>query len=132
MKLRHSRKIWHLANIAVQCAARDAEARGEDHDGALAGMLGMPPLLKIALTAEATGRTDLSHRIFERYDYFLGKMSDPEVRHALLTLRYEDSDSSPIYVDLRDNATALQAAAGEMFHHLYERHRDYLMRFTIL
>jgi hypothetical protein len=132
MKLRHSRKIWHLANIAAQCAAREAEERGEDHDATLAALLGRPPLLKIALTAEAAGRTDLGRRIFERYDDFLGKMSDPEVRQELLSLRYEDSDRSSIYVALRDNAQALQTAAGELFHHLYERHRDHLMRFTIL
>lgn len=132
LKLRHSRKIWHLANITVQCAALAASERGEDHDAVLGAALGKPPLLKIALTAELSGRTDLSRRIFERYDYFLGKMSDPAVREELLALRYEDGDRSRTYVDLRDNALALQGAAGELFHHFYERHRDHLMRFTIL
>lgn len=132
MKLRHSRKIWHLANIAAQCAAREAEERGEDHDASLALSLRKPPLLKIALTGEAYGRTDLSRRIFERYDYFLGQMRDPAAREALLTLRYEDSEASAMYLDLRDNAQALQSAAGELFHQLYERHREHLMRFTIL
>jgi hypothetical protein len=132
LKLRHSRKIWHLANIAVQCAAREAEERGDDHDAYLASALGRPPLQKIAMTTEAAGRTDLSRRIFLAYDHFLGKMISPAVRAALLALRYEESERSDIYLDLRDNAQALQSAAGELFHHFYERHRDHLMRFTIL
>lgn len=132
LKLRHSRKIWHLANIAVQCAAREAEARGEDHDATLAAAMARPPLLKIALTAEAAERTDLSRQIFERYDHFLGRMRSPLVRQELLALRYEDSETSPLYVELRDNAQALQVAAGDLFHHFYERHREHLMRFTIL
>jgi len=132
MKLRHSRKLWHLANIAVQCAARDADARGEDHDAYLASTLGRPPLEKIALTTIPAGRADLARRIFLAYDHFLGRMRDPEVRAELVALRYEDGERSAAYTDLRDNAQRLQAAAGELFHHLYERHRDHLMRFTIL
>jgi hypothetical protein len=132
MKLRHSRKIWHLANIAVQCAAREAEERGGDHDATLSAALGEPPLLRIAATAEAAGRSDLSRRIFVAYDYFLRKLRSPSVRADLLALRHEDSERSALYVDLRDNAQALQDAAGELFHHFYERHRDHLMRFTIL
>jgi hypothetical protein len=132
MKLRHSRKIWHLANIAIQCAAREAEERGDDYDATLLRALGAPPLVKIATTAEASRRTDLSRRIFIAYDYFLRQMRSPEVRSELLALRYEDGERSALYVNLRENAQALQSAAGELFHHFYERHRDHLMRFTIL
>lgn len=132
MKLRHARKIWHLANIALQCAAREAEERGGDHDTTLAESLGKPPLLKIATSAEASLRTDLSRRIFLAYDAFLGQISSPAVRAELLALRYDDSERSATYVGLRENANALQSAAGELFHHFYERHRDHLMRFTIL
>lgn len=132
MKLRHSRKLWHLANIAVQCGAREADARGEDHDAHLAAALNRPPLERIALTAVPGGRADLARRIFLAYDRFLGRMRDPEVRAELLALRHEDEGRSAVYLDLRDNAQTLQVAAGELFHHLYERHRDHLMRFTIL
>jgi hypothetical protein len=132
LKLRHARKIWHLANIAAQCAAREAEERGGDHDATLGALLGQPPLMKLAITAEASGRTDLSRRIFIAYDHFLGQLRSPAVRAELLALRHEDSERSALYLDLRDNAQALQDAAGELFHHFYERHRDHLMRFTIL
>src|SRR6185503_1905451 len=103
VKLRHSRKVWHLANLALHCAARSLAQRGE-HDAFLAQRLGLPPLMKIAVALERLGAAGECGEVWKRYDFYLGRVSQAATRRALESLRPDDEDSCAEYVELKENA----------------------------
>src|SRR5690606_20305684 len=94
-KLRHSRKLWHLANLAVFCRAAllDDEAR----DGHLAEALPRPPLLRTAEALRPLGGLPLCAALITAYDAFLAALADPGTRRDLDLLAYDARESSPVF-----------------------------------
>lgn len=132
LKLRHSRKLWHLANIALQCWAVDAIEDDASRDVTLASRIGWPSLLRLFGALEHFEAADLAREPFLCFDRFLAALADPHVRGELMTLRYEARTESAVYRELRDNAGRLDAAAAEIVQLLFDRCRDFMVRFCIL
>lgn len=132
LKLRHSRKLWHLANLALQCWAVDAIADDAERDIALAACIDWPSLLRIVTALEHFGAPELARAPFVCFDRFLAALARADVRHELAVLEYERRRESTIYRELHDNATQLDAAAAAIVELLLQRCRAYMVRFCIL
>ena len=136
VKLRHSRKTWHLANLALHCAARALDDHGR-HDAFLAERLQLPPLMKVAVAMDELGGPEAAREcadLWRRYDVYLGRVSLPDVRSALEVLRPEDEERSAPYLELKENADALEIAAERIVEVLLgtEPARGHLLRFGLL
>jgi hypothetical protein len=132
LKLRHSRKLWHLANLALQCWAVDAIADDGSRDELLAARIGWPSLLRLFGALEHFEAPGLARVPFVCFDRFLAALADPEVRAELVGLAYERRGDSPVYQALHDNAEQLDAAAAEIVALLFARCREFMVRFCIL
>jgi hypothetical protein len=144
MKLRHARKLWHLANIALQCwfvdqwrkQGRDiysAEVSSNDaQDHSLAGWLSEPPLVRISMAMRHFGEAELCRPVFLAYNYFLDAMDSQAVRDELGVLAHDARYQSPIYVALRENAEAFDSACAAVIERLWRHSSEYLVRFCIL
>jgi hypothetical protein len=132
LKLRHSRKLWHLANIALQCWAYDAIADDQDRDVTMASRIGWPSLLRLAGALEHFGAPELAREPCLCMDHFLAVLASAEARESLARLDYETRFDSPIYRDLDDNAARLDAATADVVELLFHRCRRFLVRFCIL
>lgn len=132
LKLRHSRKLWHLANLALQCWTVDAIADDAQRDAALAARIDWPSLLRIVAALEHFGAPELARAAFLCFDRFLAALARADVRDELANLEYERRRESSSYRALHDNATQLDAAAAAIVELLLERCRAYMVRFCIL
>lgn len=132
LKLRHSRKLWHLANLALQCWTVDAIADDAERDAALAAHIDWPSLLRIVAALEHFGAPELARSAFLCFDRFLAALARADVRHELAGLEYERRRESSSYRELHDNATQLDAAAAAIVELLLQRCRAYMVRFCIL
>jgi hypothetical protein len=132
LKLRHSRKLWHLANLALQCWAVDAIADDHSRDEVLAARIGWPSLVRLFGALDHFGASELAREPFLCFDKFLAALADPEVREELVTLDYDDRSNSAVYQALHHNATRLDAAAAAIVELLFDRSRDFMVRFCIL
>jgi hypothetical protein len=132
LKLRHSRKLWHLANLALQCWAVDAIDDDAERDVALASRIGWPSLLRLFGALEHFDAVELARAPFLRFDQFLAALARAEVRRELQALEYERRGESAIYRELHANAAALDEAAGKIVELLFMRCRNYMVRFCIL
>ena len=131
MKLRHARKLWHLANLCLQCAAASKESVDE-HDGMLAQHLSEPPLLKLVTAMKETGGLSVCSDVWALYDNFLASIRDPAFRAALDSVEYADRDQSPEFTRIHDNAVAFDEATERVVDHLLEEHKPFVIRFGIL
>jgi Putative nucleotidyltransferase DUF294 len=132
LKLRHSRKLWHLANLALQCWTVDAIVDDAERDAALAARIDWPSLLRITAALEHFGAPELARAAFVCFDQFLAALASADVRHELAGLEYERRRESRSYRALHDNATQLDAAAAAIVELLLSRCRAYMIRFCIL
>jgi hypothetical protein len=132
LKLRHSRKLWHLANLALQCWTVDAIADDAERDMALAARIDGPSLLRIAAALEHFGAPELARAPFLCFDRFLAALARADIRQELAGLEYERRRESTSYRELHDNATQLDAAAAAIVELLLQRCRTYMVRFCIL
>lgn len=132
LKLRHSRKLWHLANLALQCWTVDAIADDAQRDAALAARIDQPSLSRIVSALAYFGAPELAREPFRCFDRFLAALARPDVREELGVLDYERRRESAIYRELHDNATQLDDAAAEIVELLLHRCRAYMVRFCIL
>lgn len=132
LKLRHSRKLWHLANIALQCWAVDAIEDDASRDEVLASRIGWPSLLRLFGALEHFDAAALAREPFLCFDRFLAALADPHVRGELMTLPYEARADSVVYRELHENAGRLDAAAAAIVQVLFDRCRDFMVRFCIL
>ncbi len=130
LKLRHSRKIWHLANLVLFCwAAADPE---EAREGRIAENLGAPPLARLLTGMAALGGAHLCAPLVRCYDVFVGALADPALRARLDRLPHEGREADPDYARLRDNADRLEAAAQAIVAHLWDQSPAHLARFGLL
>lgn len=129
-KLRHARKLWHLANLTVFCHA--ARLDDEERDVHLARALRRPPLLRIADALRALGGLALCGDLLRAYDGYLAALADPEVRRALDRIDYVRRESDPLFVRLRVLADRLDAAAQAVVHHLWTHCHEHLVRYGLL
>ena len=133
MKLRHSRKLWQLSNLCLQCAAA-AQGTVDDHDGMLAEHIRKPPLLKLVTAMRETGGLALCADVWELYDAFLHLIRQESVRTALSGVEYDQRDESEEFMRLQDNAKSFDRATQRVVEHFFEskKHRSYLIRFGVL
>jgi hypothetical protein len=132
LKLRHSRKLWHLANLALQCWTVDAIADDAERDAALAARIDWPSLLRLVAALEHFGAPELARAPFLCFDRFLAALARADVRQELAGLEYERRRESAVYGELHENATQLDAAGSAIVELLLQRCRSYLVRFCIL
>ncbi len=130
LKLRHSRKVWHLANLVLFCWASEVGEGGRE--ALLGGRLATPPLARIAEGLAALDAAPLAGPLFLAYERFLAAIAAPETRAHLDRLAHEDRHASTIYRDLRANADDLDTAAAGIIDHLLGRCHRYLIRFGLL
>ena len=132
VKLRHSRKLWHLANLALQCWLVDAIHDDRERDISLASRIGWPSLPRLHGALEHFGAPELGARAFECHEFFLAALGRAEVRDELAGLDYERCDDSAIYRALRANAERLDEATADIVELLFRRCRRFMVRFCIL
>jgi hypothetical protein len=132
LKLRHSRKLWHLANLALQCWTVDAIADDAERDAALAARIDWPSLLRLAAALEHFGAPELARAPFLCFDRFLAALARADVRRELAGLEYERRSESAVYCELHENAMQLDDAGAAIVELLLQRCRAYLVRFCIL
>ena len=132
LKLRHSRKLWHLANIALQCWAVEAIEDDAERDVVLAARVGWPSLLRLSLALDAFDAPELAREPLLCFDRFLAALARPEVRDALMTLPHAQRESCEAYEELRLNAERLDLANTRVVELLFERCRPFLVRFCLL
>ncbi|EDM81809.1 hypothetical protein PPSIR1_05063 [Plesiocystis pacifica SIR-1] len=132
LKLRHSRKLWHLANIALQCFCVDAIEDDAARDVTLAARIGWPSLLRLATALDHFGAPELAREPVLCMDHFLAALADPAVRDELGQLPYEARHDSAVFEDLYANADRLDAATADIVELLLARCRRYMVRFCVL
>ncbi|MCA9662717.1 MAG: hypothetical protein KC486_30540 [Myxococcales bacterium] len=130
LKLRHSRKTWHLANLVLFTWASEVDE--DAREGLIAAHLSEPPLARIAAGLDALGAAPLAGPLFVAYERFLAALADPEARASLDALDHEARTESALYRDLRGNADRLDDAAQAIALHLLENHQRYMIRFGLL
>src|SRR5690606_12856179 len=124
--------LWHLGNLALQCWAVDAIEDDGSRDVALASRVGWPSLLRLFGALEHFDAVALAREPFLCFDRFLAALADPEIRGELVSLAYEQRGASAVYRQLHDNAAQLDVAAAAIVQVLFDRCRDFMVRFCIL
>ncbi|MEZ4426261.1 MAG: hypothetical protein R3A51_01065 [Nannocystaceae bacterium] len=130
LKLRHSRKLWRLANLSLFCAAAAQPERTRVRW--IAARLGAPPLWRIIEVLRGLDGSGLCGPLVRAFDPFLDALARPETRRALDELAHERRWQSPIYQSLHENGERLEAAAHAVVDHLWTRCHDHLLRFGVL
>jgi hypothetical protein len=130
LKLRHSRKLWHLGNLALQCTATDLPA--DDHDAFIGDNLALPPLVKVANAMLAADKPLAVHGVFAKYERYLSELGSAETRAKLAEVVYDKQDASECFVGLRENADAFNEATIKVIDVLLAKWGTYLKRFAIL
>jgi hypothetical protein len=140
VKLRHSRKLWQLGNVALECASFIETMRRETkrhdpefHDGYLTAHLRDPPLAKVLGTLKLLGRVELIDDVMRAYDRFLAKISLRSVREELDRVSYEARGASGSLAELRRTADALNDATIRVVRVLLAAESgDHLIRYGVL
>ena len=130
LKLRHSRKLWHLANVATYCVA--ARVDDDDREPLLRRELGAPPLWRVTWAMRQLGGLHLCAPLLRAYDPFLAALADPATRAELDQLAHEDRHRSAAFDALYRNAEVFTRATHAIVEHLWTRCHDHLLRFAIL
>ncbi len=130
LKLRHSRKLWHLANIATYCAA--AQVDDASRESLLRRELGEPPLWRLVKSMRRLDGLPLCPPILRSYDRFLAALADANARAELDRLAHDDRHQSPVFCALYSNADEFTQATHAIIEHLWDRCHDHLLRYGIL
>jgi hypothetical protein len=129
-KLRHARKLWHLANLALFCHA--ARLADEARDLYLATELPRPPLLRLADALRALGGLAPMADVLRAYDGYLAALADPAARRDLDRIDYRAREQDPLFCRLRAGADRFDAAAQAVAQHLWLHCNDHLVRYGLL
>jgi len=130
LKLKHSRRLWHLANLATWCDI--STVADSEREAALTRQLGDPPLWRLIRALHALGGGDVGREVVHTFDTFLGQLARPEIRAELESLAYPEREACPTYRHLYANASALEAGAMAVFEFMWTRCRDHMFRFSVL
>jgi len=129
-KLRHARKLWHLANLALFCHA--AQLPDEHRDLHLATELPRPPLLRLAAVLRAQGGLPLCAAVVRAYDGYLAALADPEIRRGLDRVDYATRTQDPLFQRLVAGADRFDLAARAVAAHLWVHCNEHLVRYGLL
>lgn len=132
LKLRHSRKLWHLANIALQLWATYVLEEDEERDARLFERMDWPSLVRLTHCLHDFDAAETARPLVLAYERFLERLSEPEVRAELDELEYGTRHESRVYTELRSNADRIDAAAEEVVDVLWRHCRPHLVRFCLL
>jgi predicted nucleotidyltransferase len=133
IKLRHSRKTWHLSNLVMQCQASKILEQ-EAHDAYIAENISRPPLYKIAKVLDDGEMAHLCRPLFLAYDRFLELIKESSIREELEALDYDRKENSSPFRAARANAEHLHLAAAVIIDAYLSNpsYRDYLLRYGLL
>lgn len=132
LKLRYSRKLWHLSNLALQCWFVDQyQEEGSSQGAALLARLSQTPLQKLHFVAEHFSCSELLDPLLSAYEMYLFMASDKAIRDELRSLDYALRNDSQTYISLRDNAERFDEACGQWFDRLMQHCRGYLLRYYV-
>lgn len=136
VKLRHSRKLWHLGTICAECYAflASQEPSAPEHRALLSKALRQSSFAKIMDVLRRIGKSETAAGIFNAYDLYLAKMRDPSVRLYLDGLPPDKRDSDVVFGALRDNARELDRSSQDVLWALlgHEEMAKHLLRFGLL
>lgn len=132
LKLRHSRKLWHLSNITLQMWAASGGSPRDSIDDQIFERLRWPTLAKLGACLHDLGLAETAPSLYYAHDRFLHEISRVSVREELDALGYETRRSSAHYLSLRENARSLDAACEEVVAALWRIDRSHLIRFCLL
>ncbi len=130
LKLRHSRKLWHLANLVLFTWA--STLADDTREAELGAHLGVPPLARIAHVLVTENAAALAGPLFIAYERFLAAIALPKLRTHLDTLPHDRRETSTTYRELKANADAFDVAAAAIVDHMLRKNRRYLIRFGLL
>lgn len=131
LKLRHSRKVWHLANLCLLlwgAHACDEHTRVDE----VAARLDRPSLVRIEQAMRDFDHAEIVAPLVRAYDGFLDALARAEVRNELEHLAYGKRDQSAAYQALRENAQAVDAACFSIVEVLLAHAPQTLVRFCLL
>lgn len=132
LKLRYSRKLWHLSNLALQCWFVDRfQEEGSAQGKVLLARLADTPLEKLSFVARHFDAEDLLDPLVSAYEIYLLMVSDKVTREELRCLEYPERRSLESYVILRENAERFDEACAQWFDRLMEHCRSYLLRYCV-
>ena len=129
-KLRHARKLWHLANLALFCHA--AQLSDDDRDLYLATSLPRPPLLRLVEVLRAQGGLSLGAALVRAYDGYLAALADPEIRRGLDRVDYTTRTEDPLFQRLAAGAERFDLATQAIAAHLWTHCNEHLVRYGLL
>jgi predicted nucleotidyltransferase len=131
LKLKRSRKLWHLANIALQTFAA-LTIDGEDRDAFVFARLCDPPLLRVGQVALALGFEEAMPPMIRLHDRLLVILGDAERRLELETLRHDTRHTSATWRAIDEDNRAFDAACGAYVRALIDRAPDDVLRVWLL
>lgn len=137
VKLRHSRKLWHLGTICAECAAfiRSRGGGSGSHDALLSAALQSSSFAKVLDALTLVGQPQRAADLLAVYDVYIARMRDQEVRKHLNELPHERREEDALFQELRVNARRLDAASQQVAWALLERRDDvaaHLLRYGLL
>lgn len=132
LKLRYSRKLWHLSNLALQCWFVDQfQEEGSSQGRVLLERLNERPLDKLGLAAHYFECETLLEPLLSAYEFYLLHLSDKATRSELRSLEYGGRKKNEIYMALRDNADRFDEVCADWFDVLMKHCRSYLLRYCV-
>jgi hypothetical protein len=137
VKLRHSRKLWHLGTICAECyafLASQEQGAPPDHRALLSKALKQSSFAKIMGVLRFIGASRTAAGLFRAYDFYLAKMRHTSLRVYLDGLPPEKRETDEVFRALRENARELDIASQEVLWALLGRKdvAKHLLRFGLL
>lgn len=132
LKLRYSRKLWHLSNLALQCwFVHQFQEQGSAKGPVLLERMNDTPVDKLQYVAQYFACEDLLEPLLAAYEIYLLYISERITREELRSLEYRQRKSCESYVMLRENAERFDDACARWFDRLMQDCRSYLLRYCV-
>jgi len=131
LKLKRSRKLWHLANIALQTFAA-VSVPAEARDAFVLDELGEPPLVRVGGVALALGFPELVPPMVRLHDRLLAILGDTDRRAELEALAHDARHASPTWRAIDEDNKAFDLACGAYVRALIDRAPEDVLRVWLL
>ena len=142
LKLRHARKMWHLANLVTQCrlyarASQAASGRSELGVGPggsvdWMGELVRPPLHRLLDSIQYLSAEQHISSLLQSYDNFLSSMASRELRSRLEQVPHQNRQASSEYLQMRANAERFEESCSQLVRRVLDVEPEYFVRFCVL